>query len=207
MHEDMRDEFRPLYGMFYGARCLNIGSGYTLEKSLNGNEWLNMDYNPKCGAEVIHDMLKFPWPFEDNTFDTVQASHVMEHFWGHDIIRIAKEVSRVLKVGGWWVVAVPYGNHCTAWHNLHHKQRWDPTTIGYLCRSQYSMPANGIAHAGTGADHGSEGLDYAEWRVGAITFTPDKKWRNKKDDEVREAEERYQNVLQEMQFALTLVEK
>lgn len=203
----MRDIFKPIYGQFYGARCLNIGSGFTLEHSENGRAWTNMDYNPKCGAEVIHNLLEFPWPFPDDSFDTIQATHVMEHFWGHDIIKIAKEASRVLKVGGWWVVAVPYGAHCTSWHNLHHKQRWDQTTIGYLCRSQYSLPKNGVAHAGTGADHGSEGLEYAEWRVGAITFTPAEKWRGKPDQEIAEASQKYVDVIQEMQFAIRLEEK
>lgn len=200
----MRDEFQGVYGDFTKGKCLNIGSGFTLEK---GNGWRNLDYNPESGAEIIHDMRKFPWPLEDNSFDCVQASHVMEHFYGDDVIRVAKEVSRILKVGGYFVVAVPYGSHKTAWHNPHHKQRWDESTIGYLCRSQYEVGDDGRIHAGVGAHHGTEGLQYAEWRVAAITFTPAKEWQGKPDAEITKANMEQPNVISEMQFALKLEEK
>lgn len=200
----MQAEYEPIYGPFYGERCLNFGSGFSLEKGNGaGRAWTNMDFNPACGAEVVHDLRKIPWPFPDNSFDTVQCSHIMEHFWGDEVIRIAKEVSRILRVGGHWVVVVPYGNHRVAWHNPHHKQRWDENTICYLSRSLYGL-RDGKITAGTGAHHN---MEYAEWSIAALTFRPDERWRGKPDEEIRTASERYHDVIEEMHFALKLEEK
>ena len=203
----MREEFQGIYGDFLKGMCLNIGSGFTLEKDTKDARWLNLDFNPESGAEIVHNMLDFPWPFQENSFDAVQASHVMEHFSGHNVIRVVYEISRILKVGGWFVVAVPYATHSTSFHNPHHQQRWEAATIGYLCRSQYGVRSDGTPDAGTGAHHGAEGLNYAEWRIGAITYTPDVEWKGKPEEEITEAAKSHLNVIQEMQFAITLVEK
>jgi SAM-dependent methyltransferase len=193
-----------MYGRFYGDRCLNIGSGFTLEK---GPGWTNMDFNPECGCDVVHNMLDFPWPFEDNTFDTIQASHVMEHFFGHDVIRIVYECSRILKLGGHFVIAVPYGTHNNGWANPHHKQLWSEHMIGYLFRSSYEVKEDGVIDSGTGAHHGAQGLQYAEWSIAGLSFTPAKDWLGKPQAEIAEASEKYLNVIQEMQFAMKLEEK
>jgi len=53
---------------------LNLGCGYTI---LDG--WVNLDYLDGQGVDVVHDLEKFPYPFKDNTFDKVLASHIIEH--------------------------------------------------------------------------------------------------------------------------------
>lgn len=52
-------------------------------------------------------------PFEDNTFDVVNASFVLEHLVQTDVF--VKEIRRVLKPGGHAMVTVP---NLASWHNV-----------------------------------------------------------------------------------------
>jgi predicted SAM-dependent methyltransferase len=54
----------------------------------------------------MHD-LKKPLPFPGNTFLKIYASHVLEHFYYRELIRLLKEVYRILKVGGTFSICVP----------------------------------------------------------------------------------------------------
>lgn len=48
-----------------------------------------------------------PLPFADATFDLVVADHVLEHVSGEDSPRVAAEVMRVLRPGGWFAARTP----------------------------------------------------------------------------------------------------
>lgn len=41
--------------------------------------FVNMDYRPGDKVDVVHNCLKFPWPFEDESVATAMASHLVEH--------------------------------------------------------------------------------------------------------------------------------
>ncbi len=69
---------------------LNLGCGYNLKEG-----YINIDV-VDYGGNVIHDLNSFPYPFEDNTFDEIYCSHVLEHLNNfHDTVtelyRIAKQ--------------------------------------------------------------------------------------------------------------------
>jgi SAM-dependent methyltransferase len=59
---------------------------------------IGLDYNPKTGADVIHDLGKFPYPFPDNEFDQVVSFHVIEHV--PDVMGFVTELYRITKPGG-----------------------------------------------------------------------------------------------------------
>lgn len=52
---------------------LNIGCGKDLKEG-----YVNLDV-VNYGGNQIHDLNKFPYPFEENTFDEIYASHILEH--------------------------------------------------------------------------------------------------------------------------------
>jgi ubiquinone/menaquinone biosynthesis C-methylase UbiE len=41
----------------------------------------------------VYDFEKFPYPFEDNTFDEIYCSHVLEHM--SDLGKVMEEFTRV----------------------------------------------------------------------------------------------------------------
>lgn len=80
---------------------LNLGCGYRFNP-----QWTNVDF-VSTGEDVIaHDLTK-GIPFEDNTFDLVYHSHVVEHFPKILAESFIKECCRVLKPQGILRVIVP----------------------------------------------------------------------------------------------------
>ncbi len=46
-------------------------------------------------VDIVCDLSKFPWPFEDNEFDEIIANHFLEHCT--DIISVLTEMHRITK--------------------------------------------------------------------------------------------------------------
>ena len=53
---------------------LNLGCG---SKKLEG--YINIDKYDTYKPDIIHDLEKFPYPFEDNSINEILLSHVLEH--------------------------------------------------------------------------------------------------------------------------------
>lgn len=120
------DDARPEDGL------LNLGSGRDVRSS-----WVNMDaYAPV--VDVRHDITKIPWPFVDETFSLVYASHVLEHVpptivGGRDaLFVIFDEIHRVLKPGGRLVVRVPIGNGPSGRNHPGHYRQFQPVWFRFL---------------------------------------------------------------------------
>jgi len=75
------------------VRILDAGCGTNKYEGSIG-----MDNNPRTGADVIHDLDDFPYPFGDNEFDLVVSRHVVEHV--PNVIRFVEELHRITKPGG-----------------------------------------------------------------------------------------------------------
>jgi predicted SAM-dependent methyltransferase len=81
------------------ARQLEIGSGPVRKPG-----WVTLDM---CrGADVYWD-LRHRLPFADASFERVYCSHVLEHFSYPDLRRVLREVRRVLRPGGEFLITVP----------------------------------------------------------------------------------------------------
>ncbi|MQL52258.1 methyltransferase domain-containing protein [Desulfofundulus thermobenzoicus] len=59
---------------------------------------IGVDIRPGPVVDVVHDLNVYPWPFADNEFDLVYASHVLEHL--DDVVRAVEEIHRITKPGG-----------------------------------------------------------------------------------------------------------
>lgn len=56
---------------------LNLGCGRDIRPQKEG--WTNLDAVPLDGVDVVHDIVDLPYPFDDEAFEWVLASHVLEH--------------------------------------------------------------------------------------------------------------------------------
>lgn len=105
---------------------LNVGSDLDFREG-----WVNLD---RVGnADVIHDLEIFPYPFKDNSFDYILASHVLEHL--KDVPRVMNELWRMSKDGAIIEIKVPYYNNYNAFRDLSHIRffTWDsfsPLALG-----------------------------------------------------------------------------
>ena len=84
-------------------RYLEIGPG---DERIHGFETLNIFSGPN--VDYVYDASK-PLPFEDNTFDLIYASHILEHIVWYQTEITLKEWVRILKSGGTLEVWVPNG--------------------------------------------------------------------------------------------------
>src|SRR5574344_1513960 len=73
---------------------LNLGCGRCFHK-----DWINVDYS-SCDESVIAYDLTKKLPFEDNSFEVIYHSHLLEHFEKSFAPIFLKECYRVLKKGG-----------------------------------------------------------------------------------------------------------
>jgi SAM-dependent methyltransferase len=97
-------------------RVLDVGCGVN---KFAGS--IGIDRNPRTKADVLCELDHFPYPFRDNSFDSVRAIHVIEHV--SDVIRAMEEFHRVLRPGGRLILATPhytdFSSFCDPTHRWH----------------------------------------------------------------------------------------
>lgn len=79
---------------------LNIGCGRNI---LEG--YVNLDIID-YGGNKIHDLNSFPYPFDDNTFNEIIASHILEHL--NSFHNTISELYRISKPGATIKIFVPF---------------------------------------------------------------------------------------------------
>lgn len=109
---------------------LELGSGKRPYKPREGEKVIHLDKVNLPDVEVVHDLNIFPYPFEDNTFDVVIATHVLEHL--DDLVKVMKEIWRILKPGGVLKVTVPYFASHNAFTDPTHKRFFTYFTFDYF---------------------------------------------------------------------------
>lgn len=101
-------------------KILDLGCGSRKYKSRNlEDEVIGLDIDKNSDADVIHNLGMFPYPFENEEFDIVHASHVLEHL--DKPLEFNKEVCRILKKDGKFIIKVPHYSSATAVNFLEHK--------------------------------------------------------------------------------------
>ena len=82
-------------------QILNLGSGKRFIPDA-----VTVDCSPQTSPDVVHDLNRFPWPLEDNTYDMVYCMDVIEHL--DDIVRTMEEIHRVAKAGANIHITTPH---------------------------------------------------------------------------------------------------
>ena len=87
---------------------LNLGSG---SKILKG--YVNVDKFQYYNPDVVHDLEKFPYPFEYNSVDEILLSHVLEHIGQNPDVfnNIIKELYRICNNNSIVDIRVPHPRH------------------------------------------------------------------------------------------------
>ncbi len=83
------------------TKILDLGCGKKKHPGAIG-----VDFNANLGADIVHDLNKFPYPLKDKEFDEIYLDNVLEHL--DNVIRVMEEVYRISKPGGLVKVIVPY---------------------------------------------------------------------------------------------------
>lgn len=94
---------------------LNLGCGEEIKKG-----YINLDFIKGRGIDIVYDLNKTPYPFKNEEFDEIYASHVLEHLDG-DWFSIIKELYRILKRGGRLIIKVPHFSSPIAFMENHRR--------------------------------------------------------------------------------------
>jgi SAM-dependent methyltransferase len=126
---------------------LLIGCGNSRAKKLRlspDDDWKDLttlDHDPDCGADVVHDLEDFPWPFEDGSFDEVHAYCVIEHLGRQGdykaFFALFAEIYRLLKPNGLLAAHCPSWKSIWAWGDPSHTRVISPASITFLSQAEY----------------------------------------------------------------------
>tara|TARA_B100001250_G_scaffold92747_1_gene77192 strand:- start:14104 stop:14703 length:600 start_codon:yes stop_codon:yes gene_type:complete len=99
-----------------GKRILDIGCGNNKVKDSIGMDIVDLDQ-----VDVVHDILKTPYPFNNESFEKIYLRHVIEHFTIEDIKKVLSECYRILSHNGKIVISVPHAFSLAAYTDVTHK--------------------------------------------------------------------------------------
>ena len=109
-------------------RVLELGCG---KKRIVAHS-VTVDFNEQCGADVTHDLNRFPYPFEDNSFDIVIAEHLLEHL--DNVIATVEEVHRICSKGARFYVEVPHFSSADFHTDPTHRHAFSSRSFDYFVR-------------------------------------------------------------------------
>lgn len=124
---------------------LNLGCGNDIKEG-----YLNVDIEAGKGIDLVWNLDKYPYPFEDNTFDEVLAEMVLEHL--DDRIKPMQELIRICKNGAIIKIAVPYYASKGALTHIDHKQFFSEGTFNFFYPENY-LPKHHWKEGGGGCPY------------------------------------------------------
>lgn len=140
------------------------------------------------GADIVVDLKKFPWPFEDNSVDEIFCSHYIEHT--PDLISFANELYRIMKPGAKAEIIAPYYSSIRAWQDPTHLRAISENTFLYFNKEWRTI--NKLDHYPITANFDFES---------SYILSPE--WQGKATDEVEFAIKHYINVISDIRTILT----
>lgn len=109
-------------------KTLDIGCGC----SKTHPDVIGVDRVALPGVDVVHDLNSYPWPFESNSINEVNANMVLEHL---DSLKAAMaEIHRMLVPGGIVRITVPYYASTVAFQDPTHKNFFTEKTFLYFTK-------------------------------------------------------------------------
>lgn len=87
--------------MMVTMKILDLGCG---KSKYPGS--IGVDISDKTDADIIHDLNVYPYPFEEDVFDSIICDNVLEHL--NDVIKTMDEIWRISKNGARIKINVPY---------------------------------------------------------------------------------------------------
>ena len=118
---------------------LDLGCGY---KKRAG--YTRVDWDDCSIPDVLHDLNKFPWPFEDNTVDEILMIQVLEHLapLPDDYKKLWQEIYRICKPGALIQIEVPHWKHDNMLHDPTHVRAITPVTIAMMDQTRNQNDIN-----------------------------------------------------------------
>lgn len=141
------------------TKILDVGCGHKKRPGAVG-----IDILEDSDADIVHDLNSFPWPIDDDEFDVIYATHVLEHL--EDVIKIMEELHRILKPGGRLIIETPHYTSWNAYTDPTHRRFFGFRSFNYFIegtceeRLQYSDVRFKLIHVFLGNRRGQKKPDW-----------------------------------------------
>jgi predicted SAM-dependent methyltransferase len=106
-------------------KILDLGCG---KKKRDGA--IGVDISDRHGADIIHDLNIFPYPFLDDEFEEIYLDNVLEHL--ENPLKVIEEIYRICKYGGVVKIIVPYFRSNWAFIDPTHKHFFTVNSMDYF---------------------------------------------------------------------------
>jgi SAM-dependent methyltransferase len=116
-------------------RVLDLGCGNAKRTGATG-----VDIREMQGVDVVWDLNRRPWPFGENSYDSIHMRHVIEHL--DDPVAALGECHRVLTPGGEVTIATPHFSSVNSWEDPTHRHHFSLGSFDFLAGTHPSMPEN-----------------------------------------------------------------
>ena len=121
---------------------LDVGCGSNKQKGFIG-----MDIRAIEGVDIVHDVEDTPYPLPKECFQTILASHLVEHLNPKLMIKIMDEWWRLLRPSGQLWIAIPYATSFGFYQDPTHCNPWNEATPTYFSPyhpfTKYTDPSPG----------------------------------------------------------------
>lgn len=113
---------------------INMGAGTSAKYF---PDWVNLDFIAAEGIDVVHNLNEYPYPFEDNSADMIQAIDVIEHLPPYidgkpNVMMFIEECHRILKAGGMLKIQTPHWQSKNLWIDPTHTRGFDEKSMDYF---------------------------------------------------------------------------
>jgi len=108
-----------------GFKILDVGCGGAKTSGAIG-----VDMQKQEGVDVVCNLNKYPWPFEDNTFDLIHCINAIEHF--DNIVKTMEELHRIGKDGAVIIIDTAHFAHPNSYRDPTHKWHFTLGTFDYF---------------------------------------------------------------------------
>ena len=109
-----------------GSRTLDLGGG-----SRPSEGAFRVDRDPALGPDLVHDLDDFPWPLDDDRFETVHCRHILEHL--NDTDRTLEEIHRVARPGARVIIVTPHFSSVNSWDDPTHLRHFSSAAFDRYC--------------------------------------------------------------------------
>ncbi len=104
---------------------LHLGCGNIIKQG-----YVNVDMSALPGVDVVADLGKFPWPFENNSAEVIELHNVLEHL--PDVFRTMEELYRISAPGCKVLITVPYYNSIDYGSDPSHLHPFSQRSLDFL---------------------------------------------------------------------------
>lgn len=162
---------------------LDIACGARKKEGFTGIDKIKLP-----GVDIVWDLEKFPYPFDDNSIDEVWCSHYIEHT--SDMIAFMEELYRIMKPGSKAMIIAPYYASIRCWQDPTHKRAISECSFLYFSKDWRNSQK--LDHYGIKSD-----FDF----VYGYAIKPE--WANRNEEARNFAIKHYINVVDDIQVTLT----